>query len=318
MSKIINFTNQDLPESSNGLEDYIGYLRTTADILEGCNIYAQDMGTSTLAVIGLDFSEFSFVSEKSTTSPEGLISLTYMYQSQNAVYTAVFDFDLAEDSISFDIIKQKNETTYFYNFKDHTWEEEKGLDIPKELEDILDEDTLEADFVQEYIGDDQEEITVKGYKEFRNTYSALYALYDKTHMYMDPSCFFPLYENKPCLYLRPKDLFRHGFVVGCEGNTYILYQEAGIYEHWNEPYIHEVGRTDDILQMKQCLNKLANRYTDDDIFTLPLSLDAYTESKDPKNLGNDFVMGDRTQLTKQEIKNFYSGKKAMKKLEQYI
>lgn len=76
MSKIINFANQDLPESSNGLEDYIGYLRTTADILEGCNIYAQDMGTSTLAVIGLDFSEFSFVSEKSTTSPEGLISLT--------------------------------------------------------------------------------------------------------------------------------------------------------------------------------------------------------------------------------------------------
>ena len=241
-----------------------------------------------------------------------------MYQSQNAVYTAVFDFDLAEDSISFNIIKQKNRTTYFYNFEEHMWEEDKGLDIPKELEDILDEDTLEADFVQEYIGDDQEEITVKGYEEFRNTYSALYTLYEKTHMYMDPSCFFPLYENKPCLYLRPKDLFRHGFVVGCEGNTYILYQEAGIYEHWNEPYIHEVGRTDDILQMEQCLNKLANRYTDDDIFTLPLSLDAYTESMDPKNLGNDFVMGDRTQLTKQEIKNFYSGKKAMKKLEQYI
>ena len=150
MSKIINFTSQDLPESSNGLEDYIGYLRTTADILEGCNIYAQDMGRSTLAVIGLDFSEFSFVSEKSTTSPEGLISLTYMYQSQNAVYTVVFDFDLAEDSISFNIIKQKNGTTYFYNFEEHMWEEDKGLDIPKELEDILDEDTLEADLEKNY------------------------------------------------------------------------------------------------------------------------------------------------------------------------
>lgn len=194
------------------------------------------------------------------------------------------------------------------------WEEDE-LVIPKELEEILDEDTLEADFVQEYIGDDLEGTTVKGYEEFRNTYSALYILYEKTHMYMNPSCFFPLYESKPCLYLRPKDLFRHGFVVGCEGNTYILYQEAGIYERWDEPYIHEVGRTDDILQMEQCLNKLANRYTDDDIFTLPLSLDAYTESMDPKNLGNDFVMGDRTQLTKQEIKNFYSGKKAMKRLE---
>lgn len=318
MSKIIDFTNQDLSKSSDGLEEYIGYLRTTADILEGCDIYAQDMGTSTLAAIGLDFSKFSFVSEKSTTSPEGLISLTYMYQSQNAIYTAVFDFDLAEDSISFDIVKQKNGTTYFYNFKDHTWEEEKGLDIPKELEDILDEDALEADFVQEYIGSDLEGTTVKGYEEFRNTYSALYALYDKTHAYMDPSCYLPLYAKKPCLYLRPKDLFRHGFVVGCDGDTYILYQEAGISEHWKKPYIYEVGRTNDIVEMENCLNKLANRYTDEDIFTLPLSLDAFTESTDAENLGKDFIMDDRTQLTQKEVENFYSGKKAMKKLEQYI
>lgn len=318
MSKIIDFTNQDLSKSSDGLEEYIGYLRTTADILEGCAIYAQDMGTSTLAAIGLDFSKFSFVSEKSTTSPEGLISLTYMYQSQNAVYTAVFDFDLAEDSISFDIVKQKNGTTYFYNFKDHTWEEEKGLDIPKELEDILDEDALEADFVQEYIGSDLEGTTVKGYEEFRNTYSALYALYDKTHAYMDPSCYLPLYAKKPCLYLRAKDLFRHGFVVGCDGDTYILYQEAGISEHWKKPYIYEVGRTNDIVEMENCLNKLANRYTDEDIFTLPLSLDAFTESTDAENLGKDFIMDGRTQLTQKEVENFYSGKKAMKKLEQYI
>ena len=282
MSKIINFHNQDLPESSNGLEDYIGYLRTTADIFGRLQYLCTRYGNIHFGGNRPRFFRIFLVSEKSTTSPEGLISLTYMYQSQNAVYTAVFDFDLAEDSISFDIIKQKNETTYFYNFKDHTWEEEKGLDIPKELEDILDEDTLEADFVQEYIGNDLEGTTVKGYEEFRNTYSALYALYDKTHMYMDPSYFLPLYENKPCLYLRPKDLFRHGFVVGCDGNTYILYQEAGMAEQWDRPYIHEVGRTDNILEMEQCLNKLANRYTDDDIFTLPLSLDAYTESIDPK------------------------------------
>ena len=318
MSKIINFANQDLPESSNGLEDYIGYLRTTADILEGCNIYAQDMGTSTLAVIGLDFSEFSFVSEKSTTSPEGLISLTYMYQSQNAVYTAVFGFDLAEDSISFDIIKQKNGTTYFYNFEEHMWEEDKGLDIPKELEDILDEDTLEADFVRKYIGSDPEGTSTKGYEEFRKKYSALYDLYEKTHTYMDPSCYLSLYEEKPSLYLRPKDLFRHGFVVGCDGDTYILYQEAGISEHWKQPYIYEVGRTNDIVKMENCLNKLANRYTDEDIFTLPLSLDAFTESTDAENLGKDFIMDDRTQLTQKEVENFYSGKKAMKQLEQYI
>lgn len=317
MSKIINFTSQDLPESTNILEEYVEYLRTMADILEGYNSYAQDVGNSVVASIGLDFSKFSFVPEESDDFPDTIMTLTYMYKSKKAVYKVIFDFDIEEDSVTYSMEKHKNGVPYLYNFEERMWEEDE-LVIPKELEEILDEDTLEADFVRKYIGDDQEEITVKGYKEFRNTYSALYTLYEKTHMYMNPSCFFPLYENKPCLYLRPKDLFRHGFVVGCEGNTYILYQEAGIYEHWNEPYIHEVGRTDDILQMEQCLNKLANRYTDDDIFTLPLSLDAYTESMDPKNLGNDFVMGDRTQLTKQEIKNFYSGKKAMKKLEQYI
>lgn len=289
MSKIINFTSQDLPESTNILEEYVEYLRTMADILEGYNSYAQDVGNSVVASIGLDFSKFSFVPEESDDFPDTIMTLTYMYKSKKAVYKVIFDFDIEEDSVTYSMEKHKNGVPYLYNFEERMWEEDE-LVIPKELEEILDEDTLEADFVQEYIGDDQEGTTVKGYKEFRNTYSALYTLYEKTHMYMNPSCFFPLYENKPCLYLRPKDLFRHGFVVGCEGNTYILYQEAGIYEHWNEPYIHEVGRTDDILQMEQCLNKLANRYTDDDIFTLPLSLDAYTESMDPKNLGNDFVM----------------------------
>lgn len=318
MSKIINFTSQDLPESSNGLEDYIGYLRTTADILEGYNSYAQDMGNSIVASIGLDFSKFSFIPEESNGFSENVMTLTYMYKSKKALYKVMFDFDIEEDSVTYSLEKCKNGFLYLYNFKEHMWEERKGLDIPKELEDILDEDALEADFVQKYIRNDLEEITVKGYEEFRNTYSALYTLYEKTHMYMNPSCFFPLYENKPCLYLRPKDLFRHGFVVGCEGNTYILYQEAGIYERWDEPYIHEVGRTDGILQMEQCLNKLANRYTDDDIFTLPLSLDAFTESTDAENLGKDFIMDDRTQLTQKEVENFYSGKKAMKKLEQYI
>lgn len=318
MSKIVNFTNQESSESTNVLEEYVEYLRTMADILEGYNSYAQDVGSSVVASIGLDFSKFSFVPEESDDFPDTIMTLTYMYKSKKAVYKVIFDFDIEEDSVTYSLEKCKNGFLYLYNFKEHMWEERKGLDIPKELEDILDEDALEADFVQKYIRNDLEEITVKGYEEFRNTYSALYTLYEKTHMYMNPSCFFPLYENKPCLYLRPKDLFRHGFVVGCEGNTYILYQEAGIYERWDEPYIHEVGRTDGILQMEQCLNKLANRYTDDDIFTLPLSLDAFTESTDAENLGKDFIMDDRTQLTQKEVENFYSGKKAMKKLEQYI
>lgn len=318
MSKIVNFTNQESSESTNVLEEYVEYLRTMADILEGYDSYAQDVGSSVVASIGLDFSKFSFIPEESNDFSDTVMTLTYMYKSKKAVYKVTFDFDIEEDSITYSLEKHKNSVLYLYDFEEHMWEEDKGLDIPKELEDILDEDTLEADFVQEYIGSDLEGTTVKGYEEFRNTYSALYALYDKTHAYMDPSCYLPLYAKKPCLYLRAKDLFRHGFVVGCDGDTYILYQEAGISEHWKKPYIYEVGRTNDIVEMENCLNKLANRYTDEDIFTLPLSLDAFTESTDAENLGKDFIMDDRTQLTQKEVENFYSGKKAMKKLEQYI
>lgn len=318
MSKIVNFTNQESSESTNVLEEYVEYLRTMADILEGYDSYAQDVGSSVVASIGLDFSKFSFIPEESNDFSDTVMTLTYMYKSKKAVYKVTFDFDIEEDSITYSLEKHKNSVLYLYDFEEHMWEEDKGLDIPKELEDILDEDTLEADFVQEYIGSDLEGTTVKEYEEFRNIYSALYALYDKTHAYMDPSCYLPLYAKKPCLYLRPKDLFRHGFVVGCDGDTYILYQEAGISEHWKKPYIYEVGRTNDIVEMENCLNKLANRYTDEDIFTLPLSLDAFTESTDAENLGKDFIMDDRTQLTQKEVENFYSGKKAMKKLEQYI
>lgn len=318
MSKIVNFTNQESSESTNVLEEYVEYLRTMADILEGYDSYAQDVGSSVVASIGLDFSKFSFIPEESNDFSDTVMTLTYMYKSKKAVYKVTFDFDIEEDSVTYSLEKHKNGVLYLYDFEEHMWEEDKGLDIPKELEDILDEDTLEADFVQEYIGSDLEGTTVKGYEEFRNTYSALYALYDKTHAYMDPSCYLPLYAKKPCLYLRAKDLFRHGFVVGCDGDTYILYQEAGISEHWKKPYIYEVGRTNDIVEMENCLNKLANRYTDEDIFTLPLSLDAFTESTDAENLGKDFIMDGRTQLTQKEVENFYSGKKAMKKLEQYI
>lgn len=317
MNKIVNFTNQESSESTNVLEEYVEYLRTMAVILEGYDSYAQDVGSSVVAAIGLDFSKFSFVPEESDDFPDTIMTLTYMYKSKKAVYKVIFDFDIEEDSVTYSMEKHKNGVPYLYNFEERMWEEDE-LDIPKELEEILDEDTLEADFVRKYIGSDPEGTPTKGYEELRKKYSALYDLYEKTHTYMDPSCYLSLYEEKPSLYLRPKDLFRHGFVVGCDSDTYILYQEAGISEHWKKPYVYEVGRTNDIVEMENCLNKLANRYTDEDIFTLPLSLDAFTESTDAENLGKDFIMDDRTQLTQKEVENFYSGKKAMKKLEQYI
>lgn len=50
-------------------------------------------------------------------------------------------------------------------------------------------------------------------------------------------------------------------------------------------YFREVARTPDLKKMKKCLWMLANRYTEDVVYTVPLSLDTYTESAGVKHIG---------------------------------
>ena len=53
----------------------------------------------------------------------------------------IFDFDIEEDSVTYSMEKHKNGVPYLYNFEERMWEEDE-LDIPKELEEILDEDGM--------------------------------------------------------------------------------------------------------------------------------------------------------------------------------
>ena len=58
----------------------------------------------------------------------------------------------------------------------------------------------------------------------------------------------------------------------------------GYFYDVNDNYRKIVGRTDNVNTMRNSLYRLANRYTDDDIFTIPVSLNRYVESNNVKSL----------------------------------
>ena len=112
---------------------------------------------------------------------------------------------------------------------------------------------------------------------------------------MEPFFIIPKFAKKEddvILYLVPRDMFRHGFCVGMEKNQLVLMQELhmdelmlnGYFYDVNDNYRKIVGRTDNVNTMRNSLYRLANRYTDDDIFTIPVSLNRYVESNNVKSL----------------------------------
>ena len=131
------------------------------------------------------------------------------------------------------------------------------------------------------------------------------------------------------MYLEPKDEDRYGFMVGCDGSEYILYQffhptdlvvnrdlSEEILESYSKVFFREVGRTADEKKIKSCLWGLANRCTDDTIYTVPLSVDAYTESSSIKHIGRRSYMNQdlKRELTSAESKAVECVRKYIKNL----
>ena len=131
-------------------------------------------------------------------------------------------------------------------------------------------------------------VTDKGYQSLKSKNKKLFDLYNRVSHFMLP--YFNV-EGDGKLYLEPRDDNRFGFRVGCTGSEYVLYQYLDPFDLIDtddmcfSEYFREVARTPDLKKMKKCLWMLANRYTEDVVYTVPLSLDTYTESAGVKHIG---------------------------------
>lgn len=126
------------------------------------------------------------------------------------------------------------------------------------------------------------------------------------------------------MYLIPRDKGRLGFRVGWNGSGYVLYQYLDFLDvlkrneelgYLEKDHSQAAACTSNLKEMRNCLWMLANRYTEKPVYTVPLSLKAYTESADLREIGKpatfEFESADRRVLTAEE-------KKAAEGIRRYV
>lgn len=203
-------------------------------------------------------------------------------------------YDPVAESVATSFSKLSNGVTVAqYDSENNIWISHTGPEISEEFAKILDSGSPEADILEFLLV--YHNPTEKDYQRIKQKYQKLFSLYNKTNCYMEPVFIIPKFAKKEddvILYLVPRDMFRHGFCVGMEKNQLVLMQELhmdelmlnGYFYDVNDNYRKIVGRTDNVNTMRNSLYRLANRYTDDDIFTIPVSLNRYVESNNVKSL----------------------------------
>lgn len=265
------------------------------------------------------------------------LPLVFRVSKEDEKYVAMLfvaeDDDSSEDYVfGRSLEKYKGTRCWSYNFGGNFWEEESDVINPY-MRDLLDSGAPEKDFLAEIMCTYDGEIDMDEYLFIKFQNNILFSLYNETNKYMNPLCVLSE-EGETELYLKSRDKNRFGFLVGCSGSEYVLYQylspiEIGVNRNVSreffkhliafslEEYIKEIGRTSDPNEIKKCLRILANRYTDSVIYTIPLSLNTYAESDDLKNIGKQVysIDGDeKHELTAEEKKASESVRKYVKKL----
>ena len=188
-----------------------------------------------------------------------------------------------EEGFCFHILADKSQGNirWFYDFDKKCWTRLDDLIISPKLEKLLDSDSPEAHILEEVMCAMDGAVTEKGYQSLKSKNKKLFDLYNRVSRFMLP---YLNVEGDGKLYLEPRDDNRFGFRVGCTGSEYVLYQYLDPFDLIDtddmcfSEYFREVARTPDLKKMKKCLWMLANRYTEDVVYTIPLSLDTYTES----------------------------------------
>lgn len=224
-------------------------------------------------------------------------------------------------SVHFAVVKNKDGQSWMYNSDRQNWEIIKTeIDLSPRMEEILQSGSPESDVLEELLEVFYGDLDDAKYTAIKKNNQNLLSLYAETNKYM-----LPFYDDEEdVMYLIPRDKGRLGFRVGWNGSGYVLYQYMDSLDvlkrnedlgYLEKDHSQAAACTSNLKEMRNCLWMLANRYTEKPVYTVPLSLKAYTESADLRELGKpatfEFDTTDRRVLTAEE-------KKAAEGIRRYV
>lgn len=311
-----------------GLKDLKVKLTENADIVQKYMEAVEKFLPGMTAMLGLTVSDFT-LDKKSlidlrNNMLEGEYSpVVYRAEKDGGKYEAAIWIlrEACGFSVHFAVVKNKDGQSWLYNSDRQNWEIiETEMDLSPRMEEILQSGSPESDVLEELLEAFYGDLDDAEYAAIKENNQSLLSLYAETNKYMLP--FYDEEEN--VMYLIPRDEGRLGFLVGWNGSGYVLYQYLDFLDilkrnEWldylEKDYLQTVACTSGLKEMRNCLWILANRYTKQPVYTVPLSLKAYTESADLRELGKpatfEFDTTDRRVLTAEE-------KKAAEDIRRYV
>lgn len=311
-----------------GLKDLKLKLTENADIVQKYMEAIEKFLPGMTAMLGLTVSDFTLDKESLFDLRDNMLEgeyspIVYRAEKDGGKYEAAI-WILKEAygfSVHSAVVKNKDGQSWLYNSDRQNWEIiETEMDLSPRMEEILQSGSPESDVLEELLEVFYGDLDDAEYAAIKENNQNLLSLYAETNKYM-----LPFYDDEEdVLYLIPRDEGRLGFRVGWNGSGYVLYQyldsldilkrneELGYLE---KNHSQAVSCTSNLKEMRNCLWMLANRYTEQPVYTVPLSLKAYTESADLKEIGKpatfEFESTDRRVLTTEE-------KKAAEGIRRYV
>ena len=322
MSKIIEF-KQTNTDAQNPLFMLANIVNEAAYFIEKFAEASSEILKIVCDTIGLDSSNFKLYGDMERFHKQLFISemilAEYYYQDKDTLYIITICESIEEEKVYVAAVKEENGREYEFDPETREWKM-VGPNLSDNLKKILNSDSSEADILSEIL-ESCEYISYKKYSAVKRAYEPLFRLYDETDLYMTPYC---KQEGKRIsLYLVPADPYHHGFMVGFAKEEFVLYQTLDEYDfdmfeldgEWEGEYCHEVGRTKDPKEIQRILYHMCSRWSDVDVFTIPLSMTAFTEDFNPWDLGKHIYYVVDNGLTAEEQSNL---EKIKNKIQSYL
>lgn len=311
-----------------GLKDLKVKLTENADIVQKYMEAVEKFLPEMASMLGLTISDFTPDKESLIALRDNMIkgeysSVVYRAEKDGRKYEAAIWIlrKACGFSVHSAVVKSKDGQSWLYNSDRQNWEIIKTeTKLSPRMEEILQSGSPESDVLEELLEAFYGDLDDAEYAAIKENNQSLLSLYAETNKYMLP--FYDEEEN--VMYLIPRDEGRLGFLVGWNGSGYVLYQYLDFLDilkrnEWldylEKDHLQTVACTSSLKEMRNCLWMLANRYTKQPVYTVPLSLKAYTESADLRELGKpatfEFDTTDRRVLTAEE-------KKAAEDIRRYV